>query len=132
MEAAEAAQEDIGEAEPSPEAAAGSLEIENDENGARLTETEEEPSQEIEGEAASSAKARYEAEAREVAAQIYAEGEEENYEEEVEGFYAEGAGKPELSYADDLDDDEDDEDDVYDPESDFADLAFLELDEGEF
>ena len=28
--------------------------------------------------------------------------------------------------------DEDDEDDVYDPESDFADLAFLELDEGEF
>lgn len=132
MEAAEAAQEDIGEAEPSPEAAAGSLEIENDENGARLTETEEEPSQEIEGEAASSAKARYEAEAREVAAQIYAEGEEENYEEEVEGFYAEGAGEPELSYADDLDDDEDDEDDVYDPESDFADLAFLELDEGEF
>ncbi len=132
MEAAEAAQEDIGEAEPSPEAAAGSLEIENDENGARLTETEEEPSQEIEGEAASSAKARYEAEAREIAAQIYAEGEEENYEEEVEGFYAEGAGEPELSYADDLDDDEDDEDDVYDPESDFADLAFLELDEGEF
>lgn len=61
----------------------------------------------------------HEEEAEAVSARLYAEGEEGHYEEGEE-----------MPYRGDMDDEDNDE--GYDPESDFADLAFLELEEGEF